>query len=176
MRAHLASAGAALLCLASSAEAAPKRGTFVQTDTLGMNLVSYNFDTGKTTTVGDVAALSEFFGVHYFFLDGLRVGLNFQFSEYLTQPKPGQRRLATFAALPQIGWHFWGPLFAALVLTLAPWTGGRPEHDLGVQAVFGGAYKLGRVSLTGAIEIPYNFLVHRTIGLTPLLGVSIKLD
>ena len=173
MRACLAAA--ASICFASPAAAAPRRGTFVQTDTVGMNPVSYNFDTGKKTTAGDVAALSEFFGVHYFVFDGLRVGLNFQFSEFLTQPKPGQRRLATFAALPQIGWHFWGPLFAALVLTLAPWTGGGPEHDLGVQAVFGGAYKLGRVSLTGAVEVPYNFLVHRTIGLTPLLGISIKL-
>ena len=175
MRACFAVA-AALISFASPAAAAPKRGTFVQTDTVGMNLVSYNFDTGKATTVGDVAALSEFFGVHYFVLDGLRIGLNFQFSEYLTQPKPGQRRLATFAALPQIGWHFWGPLFAALVLTVAPWTGGGPEHDLGVQAVFGGAYELGRVSLTAAVEVPYNFLVYRTIGVTPLLGISVKLD
>lgn len=141
-----------------------------------MNIVSYNFDTQKTTSVGDVAALSEFFGVHYFLINNLRIGLNFQISEYLTEPKLGQRRVATFAALPQVGWHFWGPLFAALVFTMAPWTGGKPDHDLGVQGVFGGAYKLGRVSLTAALEVPYNFLLHRTIGLTPLLGISARLN
>src|SRR5581483_5146001 len=162
--------------VASTASAdPPKQGTFVQSDTLGMNLVSYNFDTGKTTGVGDVAGLSEFVGLHYFVIDRLRVGLNFQFTEYLTDTSPGQSRFATFALLPQIGWHFWGPLFIAAVFTIAPWTlGGRPvppsttgsnNFDLGFQFVFGGAIPLAKgVSLTLAGEVPYNFLVYRTIG------------
>lgn len=169
-------AACAALTFARGATASPKRGTFTQTDSLGMNVVSYNLDTKQTTTVADAAALSEFFGVHYFVLDGVRVGVNFQFSEYLTEPGTGRRRIATFAALPQVGLHVWGPFFAAVVLTIAPWTGGKAEHDLGVQAVFGGAYHFGRVSLTGALEVPYNFLVHRTIGLTPLVGLSIRLN
>jgi hypothetical protein len=172
----------------SLALAGPKQGTFVQSDTLGMNMITYNFDNGKTTGVGDVAALSEFVGLHYFVIDNLRVGVNFQFSEYLTNPEAGQSRFATFAILPQIGWHFWGPLFAALVFTIAPWTkGGVPDasapmvtdnhFDLGFQFVFGAGIPIGsRVNLNAAIEVPYNFLVNRTLGFTPLLGVSIRLN
>jgi len=159
---------------------AQRRGTFVQSDTLGMNVVSYNFDTGKTTGVGDVAALSEFVGLHYFVIDRLRVGMNFQFSEYLTDTQPGQSRFATFALLPQVGWHFWGPFFAAFVFTIAPWTkggvGGDNHFDLGVQAVLGAGIPLGdRVALTLGVEVPYNFLVNRTLGVTPLIGVSFRL-
>ncbi len=158
----------------------PKQGTFVQTDTLGMNMVSYNFDTGKTTGVGDVAGLSEFVGAHYFVIDRLRVGLNFQLTEYLTNTAPGQSRFATFAILPQVGLHFWGPLFVAAVFTIAPWTQGGANNsnnfDLGVQLVAGAAIPIaGRVNLTIAAEVPYNFLVHRTLGFTPLVGVSIRL-
>jgi hypothetical protein len=166
--------------LVATASAAAKQGDFVQTDTLGMNMISYNLDTGKTTGVGDVAGLSEFVGLHYFFADRLRVGVNLQFTEYLTTPSPGQSRLATFAILPQIGWHFWGPLFGALVFTIAPWTAGGANHsnnfDLGVQAVLGASIPIvDRVNFTLAAEVPYNFLLHRTVGFTPLLGVSIRL-
>ncbi len=179
---------AAVLALALPDDARAQRiqGTFVQSDTLGMNMVSYNFDTGKTTGVGDTAGLSEFVGLHYFVIDNLRVGLNFQFTEYLTNTSPGQSRFATFALLPQVGWHFWGPLFMAVVFTIAPWTlGGKPippsttgsnNFDLGFQYVIGGAIPLAKgVNLTLAAEVPYNFLVYRTIGFTPLIGVSIRL-
>ncbi len=58
--------------VATAAFAAPKKGEWVQNDAVGVNLVTCAFDTGKATGVGDVAALSEFVGVHDFGLDRLR--------------------------------------------------------------------------------------------------------
>ena len=171
----------ALVALAATrphdALAAGKQGDIVQTDTLGMNVVSYNLDASKTTTVADSAGLSEFVGAHYFFADGWRVGMNLQFTELLApSPPPGGNRFSTFALLPQVGWHFYGPLFAALVFGVLPRTGGGANLDLAVQGVFGASIPItDRVNLTGALEVPYNFYIHKTIGLTPLLGVSIRL-
>lgn len=166
-----------VLLTTSIALAVPERGTVVQTDTLGMNMVSYNFDTSKTTTVADSAGLSEFIGAHYFFADGWRIGMNLQFTELLSSPPPGGNRFATFALLPQVGWHFYGPLFAAAVFTFAPRTSGGANLDMGVQGVFGAAIPIvQRVNLTAAVEVPYNFYIHNTIGVTPLLGVSIRLN
>ena len=155
MRLRLAVTACALT-LATHSLAAPKKGEWVQSNSVGMNLVTYAFDTGKTTGVGDVAALSEFVGLHYFVIDRLRIGMNLQFSEYLTDPAPGQSRFATFALLPQIGWHFWGPLFAAFVFTIAPWTLGGANRsnnfDFGMQAVFGGGGPVGdRVAWIAAV-------------------------
>jgi hypothetical protein len=160
----------------SVARAVPEKGTVVQTDTLGMNVVSYNIDTSKTTTVSDAVGLSEFVGAHYFFADGWRLGMNLQFTELLTTPPAGASRFTTFALLPQVGWHFYGPLFAALVFSFLPRTSGAAKLDLGVQGVLGAAIPItNRVNLAGAIEVPYNFYVHRTVGVTPLLGVIIRL-
>lgn len=167
--------GAAVV-VTSTARAAPEQGTVVQTDTLGMNLVSHNIDTNRTTTVANSVGLSEFIGAHYFFADGWRVGMNLQFTELLTAPAPGGNRFSTFALLPQVGWHFYGPMFAAVVFGILPRTSGGANFDLAVQGVFGAAIPLtGRVNLTGALEVPYNFYIHNTIGLTPLLGVAIRL-
>lgn len=159
-----------------AAFAVPEQGTVVQSDTLGMNVVSHNLDTGKTTTVADSAGLSEFIGAHYYFLDGWRVGMNLQFTELLTTPPPGGNRFSTFALLPQIGWHFYGPLFAGLVFGILPRTSGGANFDLAVQGVLGASAPIAsHVSLSGAFEVPYNFDIHRTIGLTPLLGISVHL-
>jgi len=133
----VASAAFVVLLVEAPALAAGKKGAFLQTDTLGMNVVNYQFDTGKTTTVGDAAVLSEFVGLHYFVIDRLRVGLNFQFSEQLAPNPATGSTFRTFAILPQVGWDFWGPLFVALVITVAPWTSGTPTFDFGLQAVFG---------------------------------------
>jgi hypothetical protein len=176
--AAVAAASAGWLLAPTTARAAGKQGDVVQTDTLGMNLVNHAFDTDKTTTVGDAAVLSEFVGAHYFFVDRVRLGLNLQFSEQL-EPAPapkGGSRFRTFALLPQIGWDFWGPMFAALVVTVAPWTSGTSTFDFGFQAVLGAGIPIADgVKITGAIEVPVNFVVHRTIGLTPLLGMSFRL-
>jgi hypothetical protein len=164
--------------LPAVALAVPEKGTIIQTDTLGMNIVSYDYNSATTKTIADRAELSEFVGVHYFFLDGLRVGLNLQFTERL-EPAPanGGSYFRTFAILPQIGWHFYDPFFAALVMTIAPYIDGSSNvFTFGFQGVFGAGFSLTeRVKLTAALEIPFNFVGLKTIGLTPLLGISIKL-
>ncbi|MGO9835727.1 MAG: hypothetical protein ACLP1X_16105 [Polyangiaceae bacterium] len=117
----------------ATAWAAGNQGDFLQTDTLGMNILNHQFDTGKTSTLANEAVLSEFVGAHYYFVDRVRLGMNFQFSEQL-EPAPATAdgsRLRTFALLPQIGWDFWGPMFAALVVTVAPWTSGTGTFDFG---------------------------------------------
>ena len=162
--------------LKAEARSGPKQGDLVQTDTLGMNLASWNLDTHKTTTVANQAGLSEFVGAHYFFADRWRAGMNLQFTELLTTATPGADRFATFALLPQVGWHFYDPFFAALVFTFAPRTAGGANLDMGFQGVLGAGIRLAQgVKLTAALEVPYNFYIHNTIGITPLVGLSVKL-
>ena len=65
-------------------------------------------------------------------------------------------------------------------IPVAPWTlggaNGSNNFDFGMQAVFGGGVPVGdRVALSAAVEVPFTFVVHRTIGFTPLLGVAIRL-
>jgi hypothetical protein len=161
----------------AGARAAGKQGDVVQSDAFGMNLVTYAFDTKKTTTVADAAVLSEFVGAHYYVIDGLRVGMNLQFSEQLAPSPSSGSDFRTFALLPQVGWDFWGPMFAAFVASIEPWTSGGSTFDFGLQGVIGAGIPLGsRVKLTGALEVPFFFVVHRTVGLTPLIGVSIRLS
>jgi hypothetical protein len=95
--------------------------------------------------------LSEFVGAHYYFVDRVRLGMNLQFSEQLA-PAPGPKGgsdFRTFALLPQIGWDFWGTMFAALVVTVAPWTSGTGTFDFGLQALLGAGIPIAdRVNLT----------------------------
>lgn len=157
--------------------AAGKQGDVVQTDTLGVNVVNHDFTTGATHTVSDATVLSEFVGLHYFVADGVRLGMNLQFSELL-QPAPaqGRDRFTTFALLPQIGWDFYGPFFSALVFTIAPRTGAASALDLGFQGVLGAGFPVSdRVKVNLAVEVPFNFHIHDTLGLTPLAGIGIRL-
>ena len=160
--------------LAPAAAAAPKAGEIVQSDNLGMNLYSYDYNAKTTKTVSDRAELSEFLGIHYFFADGWRIGANVQFTERLTPAPPaGQGYFRTFAVLPQIGWHFYDPFFAALVLTLAPFIDGQQTFVLGTQLVVGAGFTVASgVKISVALEVPWNFVGKTTIGLTPLAGVS----
>jgi hypothetical protein len=168
---------ATLLLCAHAAKAAPAKGDIVQTDTLGMNVVSYDYSSATVKTIADRAEPSEFIGLHYFFADGWRVGLNLQFTERLAPALPsGQSAFRTFAVLPQVGWHFCDPFFVALVLTLAPYIDGESLFTLGTQVVFGAGFSLtDRVKLNLALEVPVNFVGKMTVGLTPLVGVSIRL-
>jgi hypothetical protein len=174
----MATAGS--LLVATSATAAGKAGDVMQTDALGMNVLTYQYNPGptKTTTVADAAVLSEFVGAHDYVIDRVRLGMNLQFSEQLS-PAPGSTdgsRFRTFALLPQIGWDFWGPMFAAFVVTVAPWSSGTSAFGFGFQGLLGVGFPIGdRIKLTAAAEVPFNFVPSRTVGLTPLLGVSIRL-
>ena len=168
---------AATVLFPALAMAVGEQGDWIQTDTLGMNVVSHNFDSGTTTSVADAANLSEFIGLHYYLVDRVRVGMNFQFTERIAPSVPsGQSAFQTFALLPQIGWNFADPFFAALVLTIAPRTAGGDNFDLGLQGVLGVGFPIApRVRGSVALEVPWNFKIHQTLGLTPLLGISIRL-
>jgi hypothetical protein len=161
----------------ASREPGPAAGTFSQADNLGMNLWTHNFDTGANKTVSDSTVLTEFVGLHYYFVDRWRIGMVLQFSELLQpSPPPTATRFWTFALLPQIGWHFYGPFYAAAVFTFAPRTSGAGNLDLGVQAVLGGGFPIvDNVRANLAVEVPYNFYVAKTIGVTPLAGISVGL-
>ncbi len=157
-------------------EPAPWTDRVVQTDTLGMNLATWNFTKGSATTIADAQVLSEFVGAHYYVGKDVRLGMNLQFSEQLAPQLQAGSPFRIFALLPQVGWNVGGPFFVAGTLTLAPFTGGGWSWVLGVQAVGGAAWEIAkRVKLTAAIEVPYNFYPAQTLGLTPLLGASFRL-
>lgn len=162
--------------MASNARA-DNKGDIIQTDTLGMNVYSYNVSKSTSTNVTDAQNLSEFIGLHYYVIDHVRLGMNVQLTEQLAPtPTMGASRFRTFALLPQVGWNFHKPFFAALVLTLAPRTSGTSTFDAGFQGVFGAGFEVSpRVRANIALEVPVNFVVATTIGITPLLGISIAL-
>jgi len=167
---------AAMTLAVSPTRATPLKETVVQTDTLGMSLVTYDLVHHHTTTVADSTVLSELVGAHYFFADGWRVGMSIEFAELLSKPPPGGSRFTAFGFLPQVGWHFYGPLFTALVFAVLPRTGGGAHTDLGVQGVFGVSAPIAeRVNLTVAVEVPFRFYLHDTVGVIGLLGLSFEL-
>ena len=166
----------ALVAVAGSAQAAGKQGEFIQTDTLGMSLVTHDLDHGTTRTVKDVVNLSEFVGLHGYVVDRVRLGVNFQLTERLwPEPPPGER-IQRFAVLPQIGWNFYDPFFTALVFGFAPRTEGKEHLNLSLQAVLGVSLPISkrvRVSIAG--EVPWTFYDRNLIGFTALTGVAIRL-
>ncbi len=163
--------------VAARTAAAAERGDVIQTDTLGMNVFTRNFDKGTTKTIADAANLSEFIGLHGYVSDTVRLGANFQFTERLApEPAHNGSRLQTFAILPQVGWTFVDPFFAALVFTYAPRTDGVSQLTLGFQGVIGAALPISDgVKLSLALEVPWNFHPNETIGLTPLVGIAVRL-
>jgi hypothetical protein len=180
LRAALLTAMAVGVVAPGTAEAEGKQGDFVQSDTLGLRLLNYQYNPSPTQlkTIADQGVMSEFVGLHYFFIDRVRVGMNLQFSEQLAPPVGADNGIAfrTFAFLPQIGWDFWGPMFAAFVVTLAPWSSGTSTFEFGIQGVLGvGVPIVNRVKLTVAVEVPFTFAPDREVALTPLLGVAIRL-
>src|SRR5690242_1227160 len=99
--------------LSSGLSGAAEPGDLLQTDNLGMNLVTWNLSKATHKTVADEQVLSEFVGAHVFPWKDVRLGLNLQFSEQLNpEPKSGSR-FRTFALLPQVGWNIHPPFFVA---------------------------------------------------------------
>lgn len=166
----------ALLSSAGTASAAPKQGEFLQTDTLGVSLVTRDLTANTTKTVSDATNLSEYIGLHYYAVDRVRFGMSVQLTERLTpSPPPTQGRLQRYAFLPQVGWNFYDPFFAGLVLVFAPRTDGQAKLALGVNGIFGVSIPLSKVvSLSGAAEVPYTYYRHQTIGLIALAGIAFK--
>lgn len=170
------SIAAALLSVAGSARAAGRQGEIIQTDTLGMSLVTHDLDHHTTRTVKDVVNLSEFVGLHGYVVDRVRLGANFQLTERLwPEPAPGAR-IQRFAVLPQIGWNFYDPFFTALVFGFAPRTEGKMHLNLSLQAVLGVSVPISkRVRWSLAGEVPWTFYDRHLIGATALTGIAIRL-
>lgn len=132
------SIASALCSLAPQASgAAPERGDVIQTDTVGVSMVTRDFTTHATKTVADATNLSEFVGLHYYFVDRWRLGMNVQFTEQLAPaPSANQSRFRSYALLPQIGCNFYDPFFAALFYKVAPRTNGQSHLDMAVQGLW----------------------------------------
>ena len=165
-----------LTLFAGSAQAAGKQGEFIQTDALGMNLVTRDLDHHTTRTVSDVVNLSQFVGLHGYVIDRVRLGANLQLTERLwPEPEPGAR-IQRFAILPQIGWNFCDPFFTALVFGFAPRTDGKEHLNLSLQAVLGVSLPISeRVRFSVAGEVPWTFYDRNLIGFTALTGIAIRL-
>lgn len=171
---------AAVLALSSAtveAQAGPKRGDVLQTDSLSMLLVSHDYTTGKNSSLRNAINLSGNVGLHYYFVDRVRAGMNVQFTERLwPEPPAGSSRWQRFALMPQLGWSFYDPFYTALIFSYAPRTLGGATPDLAVLAALGATLPVTRrVKVTLALDVPFAFLHHRTIGLVALTGISIRL-
>jgi hypothetical protein len=156
--------------------AAGKKGDFLQTDTLGVSLVSRDMTAHTTRTVADAVNLSEFVGLHYYAVQRVRFGMNLQLTERLWPAPPSpQSRVQRFAFLPQVGWNFYDPFFAGLVFAFAPRSEGLPKWSMGVHVVGGVSIPVSkRVSVSAALEVPWTYYPHQMIGLTALTGVSFR--
>jgi len=169
--------GAALLVLPARAHAAPKKGDGLQTDSLSMLLVNRDYTAHRTTSLKDAVNLSGVVGLHYYFIDRVRIGMGLQWTERLwPTPPPESSRWQRFAFMPQIGWSFYDPFFTALLFSYAPRTQGRAQPDLAVIGALGAAFPITkRMKFSLAVEVPYAFHYHRTLGLVGLTGVSFRL-
>lgn len=159
------------------ANSAPKRGDGLQTDSLSMLLASHDYTTGTNTTLRNNVNLSGNVGLHYYFVDRVRIGMNLQLTERLwPEPPTGSSRFQRFALMPQLGWSFCDPFYTALIFSYAPRTLGGATPDLAVLAALGAAFPISdRVKLSVALEVPFAFLHHRTLGLVAVTGMSIRL-
>jgi hypothetical protein len=172
-----AAIGLALSSASIGAHASPKQGDALQTDSLSMLLASHDYTTHSNTTLRNAVNLSFNVGLHYYFVDRVRVGMNLQLTERL-QPEPpaGSSRFQRFALMPQLGWSFHDPFFTALIFSYAPRTFGRALPDLAVLAALGAALPITeRVRFSACLEAPFAFLQHRTLGLVAVTGISFRL-
>jgi hypothetical protein len=170
------STGTACCALSISADAR-EAGDVVAVSNIGVPVYTHNFDTGKDVGIGDRLLITEFFGGHYFVTSKIRVGLMVQWTEQYAGALPsGGDHFTTFALLPQVGWNFYDHFSAAAIFTYAPRAGGKARLDLGVQALVGWGLPITKTAtLNLALEIPYNFRLARTIGITPLAGLTFAL-
>ncbi len=172
---------AAASALSSSALAAPaaarEAGAVVVVDNVGVPLYTHNFDTGKDLGIGDKLFVSEFLGAHYFLTPTVRVGMMAQWTEqYSGDLAAGADHFSTFALRPQVGWNFYDHFSAAAIFTYAIRAGGKDQYDLGVQALLGYGLPITKhAALNLLLEVPYNFRLARTVGVTPLTGLTLDL-
>ena len=169
---------AGLAAALSSPVLAAQAGDITAPFSIGTNVYTHRYASegkpAKDTTSKDSFQISEFPGIGYFVTDQLRLGVNLQFTEVVRQPaKPLPSRFSSFAILPQINYNFWGPLTASLVPSFATRLGGESQYAFYVQGVLTAAMPLtDRLAATGGFEIPVFLDPYRSIGFTPIVGVS----
>ncbi len=171
-------AGVVAGCLGGTRPASAREaGDVIVVDNFGVPLYTHNFDTGKDVGVGDKLLVSEFLGAHYFVTQRIRLGMMFQWTEQYTGAlAPGADHFTTFALLPQIGWNIYDHFSAAAIFTYSARAAGKDTYDLGVQALLGYGLPITKnASFNVALEVPYNFRLARTLGMTPLLGLTVQL-
>ncbi|MGC4091170.1 MAG: hypothetical protein QM756_25500 [Polyangiaceae bacterium] len=176
-RGAVALAFAALCISPRAAKAAPKQGDFLHTDTLSMALVGRDFTTETSSNVTDAVNLSGLIGIHYYFVDRVRLGVSMQATARLwPEPEGGASRAQRFAISPQIGWNFADPFFVGALFTYAPRTRGKVIPDMSVSPVVGLSLPItDRLRWSVAIETPYAFYYHRTLTLVMLTGLGVRL-
>jgi hypothetical protein len=164
------------LAYASPAVAGQPGETIVAAN-LGLPLYAHDLNSGKTTTIDDKVLVSEFMGAHVFVTEHLRLGMMLQWTEqYTGAVASGADRFVTFALLPQVGWVFSNRIAVAGIFTIAPIAGGKHHLDLGVQLLFGYCLPISQnAAVNFAVELPYNFHVASTLGVTPLVGMSFRI-
>ena len=146
---------------------------------LGVPVYTHRFAlegfTAQDTTPADQLQLTQFPGGGIYVHKRVRIGLNLQISEALTNP-PKENSFVAFAFLPQVNWNFWGPLTASVVPTFFVRLAGINQFAYNTQFVFQASLPLGK-GFSGflALEIPVFFYPYISIGLTPLIGVSYHL-
>lgn len=161
----------------TEASAAPKQGDVLQTDTLSMLLVNRDYTTKRTTSVKDNINLSANVGLHYYFVDRVRIGMGVQFTERLwPKPPPGVSRFQRFALMPQLSWNFQDPFYAALSFSYAPRTLGGANLEMAILGALGAAVSVTRSMKLGfAVQAPFVFQPRRALGLVAITGVSFSL-
>jgi len=141
-----------------------------------MLLASHDYTTKTSSSIKDTVNLSGVVGLHYYFVNRVRIGMGLQFTERLwPQPPMGTSRFQRFALMPQLGWSFADPFYTALIFSYAPRTLGRANLDMAIIGALGAALPITRrMKLSLAVEVPYAFYYHHTLGLIALMGVSFR--
>jgi hypothetical protein len=99
-----------------------------------------------------------------------------QFSEQLAPEPDTGGRFRNFAVAPQISWNFCDPFFVAGIFNIILRSAGRGKLSWGAKASAGFAIGIAEgVKLTGALIVPYTFYPEHAVGITPLIGVSLRL-
>jgi len=163
--------------LSRPALAAPRRGEGLQTDGLSTSLVNRDFTDKKTASLATAFNLSEVVGLHYYVVDRVRVGMSMQVSERIVpEPEPGSSRLQRIAFMPQVGYNFSELFFTAVLFSYAPRTRGRAIPDLSLTGVLGAGVRLADgVRFSVALEAPWAFHYHQTLGVVVYSGLGFRL-
>lgn len=168
--------GLGVSSVGAAAQAGPEQGDWLQTDSLSMLLASHDFTTRTNSSIRKVVNLSATVGLHHYVVDNVRLGVGLQLTQRLWPALPeGSSSLQRLAIMPQVGWNFYDPFYTALIFSYAPRTQGRAIADMALLPVLGVSVPVTkRMKFTFALETPFAFLYHRTVGLVALAGVSFR--